>query len=97
MFRLRTGETYGVIPNVERQLSTVGVLEIHVGFEGKSYIHHVYSESRGEDSCKDSSGGPLLVFFPVNPRPHYMGTVLVQKTEKVGLYQHVTVLVQKRK
>ena len=31
-------ETYGVTPSVERQLSTVGVLEIHVGFEGKSYI-----------------------------------------------------------
>ena len=27
-------ETYGVTPSVERQFSTVGVLEIHVVFEG---------------------------------------------------------------
>ena len=31
------------------------------------FLHHVYSESRGEDSCEDVSGTPSLVFFPVKP------------------------------
>ena len=39
----------------------------------------MYCESRGEDSCEDVSVAPLLVFFPVNPRPHYMGVGRIEK------------------
>ena len=44
-------------------------------------IHHVYSKSRGEDSCEVVSGAPSLVFFPMNPRSHYMGVGRIEKED----------------
>ena len=43
----------------------------------------MYSESRGEDSCEDVSGTPLLVFFPVKTPSNYMGVGRIEKGDSV--------------
>ena len=39
----------------------------------------MYSESRDVDFFEDASGAPLLVVFPVKPRPHFMGVGRIEK------------------
>ena len=49
----------------------------------------MYFLSRGADSCEDVSGTPLLVFFPVKPRPHYMGAGRIQGGESRSHIRHI--------